>query len=82
MKCPYCGSERIEREIAWGRSAETGSTGLKYKTDFYQTDGIAQIYSDLCLDCGTVIRSYIIGDTDKDWIHEPDSADSGRGFFW
>lgn len=30
MKCPYCGSERVEQGIAWGKSAEAGHVGLKY----------------------------------------------------
>ena len=30
MKCPFCGSERIEQGIAWGKTAETGNIGLEY----------------------------------------------------
>ena len=48
MRCPYCGSERIELSVA-------------------------QVYSDLCLDCKSLVRSYIKEDTDKNWIHEPGS---------
>ena len=66
MICPYCGSERIETEIAWGKSAETGNVGLKYKM-MLGIVGVAQVYSDLCLDCNSIVRSYIKEDTDKNW---------------
>ena len=28
MKCPYCGSEKIEIGVAWGKSSEMGNVGL------------------------------------------------------
>lgn len=31
MKCPYCGSERIESGIAWGKATEVANVGLKYE---------------------------------------------------
>lgn len=74
MKCPFCGSEHIETEVAWGKTAETGNVGLKYKAKgFLGAVVVAQAYSDLCLDCKSIIRSYIKEDTDKDWIHKPGS---------
>ena len=74
MKCPFCGSERIATDIAWGKTAETGNVGLKYKTGgFLGAVGVVRVYSDLCLDCRTIIRSYIKEDTDKEWIHKPAS---------
>lgn len=77
MKCPLCGSERIEEGIAWGKTAETGNIGLKYqKKGFFGVIGVAQVYSDLCLDCKTIVRSYIKEDTDKAWNHEPGTAGS------
>jgi len=74
-KCPYCGSERIELSIAWGKSAETGNVGLKYNTEgrFFSITGVVQVYSDLCLDCKSVLRTYIKEDTDKNWSHSPGS---------
>jgi hypothetical protein len=56
MKCSYCGSERIEFGIAWGKSAESGNVGLKYNSgaDFFSLTGVVQVYSDLCLDCKSV----------------------------
>ena len=71
MKCPYCGGERIKFSIAWGKSAETGNVGLKYKSNegFFSLTGVAQVYSDLCLDCKSVLRTYIKEDTNKNWSH-------------
>ena len=74
MKCQYCGSEKIETSVAWGKSAETGNVGLKYKSGFLV--GVVQTYSDLCLDCGSIIRSYIKEDTDKKWSKTPGSLGS------
>lgn len=77
MKCPYCGSERIEKGIAWGKSAETGNVGLKFDTSggFFAITAVANVYSDLCLDCKSILRSYIKEDTDKNWNHN--SGDFG-----
>lgn len=70
MKCPYCNSEHIEEGIAWGRSSESGSVGLKYNSPgFFPVTMIAQAYSDLCLDCKSIIRTYIKEETDKAWNH-------------
>lgn len=70
MKCPHCGSERIEVGIAWGKSAEAGSVGLKFNASgFFSYVNVAQVYSDLCLDCKSILRTYIKEDTDKDWNH-------------
>ena len=75
MNCPYCGSPRIEVGISWGKSAETGNVGLKYDTGFgpFTVNGVVQVYSDLCLDCKTVLRTYIKEDTNKNWNHNPGS---------
>ena len=74
MKCPYCGSESIETGVAWGKSAETGNVGLKYSKGILV--GVAQVYSDLCLSCGTLVRSYIKEETDKKWSGKPGSFGS------
>lgn len=71
MNCPYCASPRIEVGISWGKSAESGNVGLKYNMGLLT--GVAQVYSDLCLDCKTVLRTYIKEDTDKNWNHNPGS---------
>ena len=75
MKCSYCGSERIETGIAWGKSAESGNVGLKYNAGvgFLSVTGVVQVYSDLCLDCKTILRTYIKEDTNKNWNHNPGS---------
>ena len=71
MKCPYCGSERIECGIAWGKASDAGNIGLKYQQSI--VIGVAQAYSDLCLDCKSILRSYIKADTNKQWNHNPGS---------
>ena len=78
MKCTCCGSERIEVGVAWGKSAETGNVGLKYQTGkgFFSVVGVVQVYSDLCLDCKTILRTYVKEETDKDWSHAPGSIGS------
>lgn len=73
MKCPYCGSSRIETGIAWGMSVNTGDVGLRYDSGF-MGEGVAQVYSDLCLDCKSILRMYIKEGTDKNWIHKPEDG--------
>ncbi len=70
MKCPYCGSERIEEGIIWGKNADAGYIGLKYGTGgFFNLTGTVPVYSDLCLDCKSIVRSYIKEDTNKNWVN-------------
>ncbi|MBQ8578056.1 MAG: hypothetical protein IJ449_08885 [Clostridia bacterium] len=64
--CPYCGSHRIEKGIVWGKSAEGGHVGLKYNAGLFT--GIEKVYSDLCLDCGSVLRTYIKEDPEINWV--------------
>ncbi len=74
MRCPYCGSERIDFGVAWGKSAETGNVGLKYTgSGFLGITGVAQVYSDLCLNCKSLLRTYIKEETNKNWSHSPGS---------
>ena len=74
MKCPYCGSENIETGVAWGKSAETGNVGLKYSAAIFT--GVTQVYSDLCLNCGSLVRTYIKDRTDRKWSKKSGSLGS------
>jgi hypothetical protein len=74
MKCHKCGSERIELGISWGLSAETGNLGLKYKKGILHQ--VTQVYSDLCLDCGSIVKMYIKDTTDRNWVKKPGSFGS------
>jgi len=65
--CQNCGSSRIEQGIAISQSAETGNIGPKYKANLLMT-GVSQMYCDMCLDCGEIIRLYIKDKTDRNWI--------------
>ena len=70
MMCPHCGSDKIEEGVAWGKtSGVAGSLGLKYRAGMFV--GTAQVYSDLCLSCGTLLRTYIKEDPAREWSHEP-----------
>ena len=71
MKYPYCGNERIETGIAWGKSAGSRKRSLKFSKGFLV--GVTQVYSDLCLDCGTITRSYIKDRKDRKWNKKPGS---------
>lgn len=79
MKCSYCGGERIELGVAWGKATQTGNLGLKYRvggSGVFALTGVAQVYSDLCLDCGSVLRTYVKETTNKEWSHAPGSLGS------
>lgn len=70
MKCPCCGSNRIEKGITWGQTAEIGNIGLRYVTaKVIKVVGIAEACSDLCLNCGTIVRTYIKDDKERQWYH-------------
>ncbi|MBR4434686.1 MAG: hypothetical protein IKS90_01145 [Clostridia bacterium] len=72
MKCPYCGSERIEEGVSFGKVNDNGAMGLKFTRGTLWT-GISPVYADLCLDCKAIIKIYIKDDTDKTWSHDPGS---------
>ena len=71
MNCKNCNSTKIEEGISIGKSADTGNIGPK------STKGIltyvSQMYCDICLDCGEIIRFYIKDDTDRKWVKKPGS---------
>ena len=70
MKCPHCGSEKIDVGVVWGKTAGVpGNVGLLYKAGIFV--GTAQVYSDLCLSCGSILRTYIKEDPDREWSHRP-----------
>ena len=74
MTCPFCGSEAIEQGVAWGKAAEGGNVGLKYKTGILT--GVTQAYSDLCLGCGAILKTYIKDTTARNWSKSPGSFGS------
>ncbi|HBF2562754.1 TPA: hypothetical protein KN211_001210 [Clostridioides difficile] len=43
-------------------------TGLEYNTRF--STKVSKTYSDLCLDCGEIVRTYIKGETDRNWCKD------------
>ena len=74
MNCPNCGSTKIENGVSIGLSAESGNVGPNFKKGFFI--GVAQMYCDICLDCGEVTRFFIKESTDKKWVKSPGSLGS------
>jgi len=72
--CPHCGSSNIEESVSIGQSAEIGNIGPKYKKGWMM--GVAQLYGDLCKNCGTITRFFIKERTDLNWDKKPGSIGS------
>jgi hypothetical protein len=69
MKCPFCNSEKIEVGVPvvdplWGTPI-----GPKYRKKEGKILRTAPMYSDFCLDCGSVLKTYIDIPKDAHWIH-------------
>ncbi|NLJ95136.1 MAG: hypothetical protein GX252_01905 [Enterococcus cecorum] len=71
MNCPRCGSKNIEEGVSIGKSAETGTIGPRFSKGLLT--GVAQMYCDICLDCGEITRFFIKESTDKKWVKKPGS---------
>lgn len=71
MNCKNCKSSRIEEGVSIGKTAETGNIGPKSKQGIFTY--VSQMYCDLCLECGEIIRFYIKDDTDRKWIKKSGS---------
>lgn len=71
MNCKNCKSTRIEEGISIGKSADTGNIGPKSTKGIFTY--LSQMYCDICLDCGEILRFYIKDDTDRKWIKKPGS---------
>jgi hypothetical protein len=48
-----------------------GNIGPEYSKGIFR--GTAQMYCDLCLDCGGILRFYIKDLTDRTWSKKPGS---------
>ncbi|WP_163969579.1 hypothetical protein [Oceanobacillus halotolerans] len=60
-----CGSTTIEESVSIGLTAKSGSIGPQYRKGILVS--VAQMYSDICLDCGEITRLYIKENADKNW---------------
>ena len=56
MKCPYCGSEKILKGVVWTAS-NSRVVGLGERFLLHRMPN--QVCSDICEECGTVVRTYI-----------------------
>lgn len=72
--CPHCGGTRIESGVSIGLNAETGNIGPRYNTGMMIS--VIQMYGDLCLDCGEILRFYIKDLKDRKWNKNPGSLGS------
>lgn len=69
MNCPHCGSEHIETGVVIGQSGNGGCVGPKFGAGFViGIASTAQLYCDICLDCGEITRLYIKSYNHKQWI--------------
>ena len=53
--CTYCGSTNIVRHVKVNQTADAGRIGLSYRTRFLVV-GTEPLYTDLCGDCGSLLR--------------------------
>lgn len=74
MNCSNCNGSRIEKGVSIGQSGEVGNIGPKSRKGIF--DSVSQMYCDICLDCGELVRFYIKDDTDRKWIKSPGSFGS------
>lgn len=65
MPCSKCGGNRIEEGIKIGASADPGIVGPKYNARIIV--GVTQMYCDLCLDCGEILRFCIKDTSNRNW---------------
>jgi hypothetical protein len=66
MQCPNCHGQNIEVGIAVAKAGDAHTVGPKYEHLFVYC--AAQMYCDLCLDCGEIVRFYINEPTNKKWV--------------
>lgn len=52
MNCPNCDSTNIAKGVSIGKSAKTGNVGPKFSSGLFT--GVAQMYCDICLNCGEI----------------------------
>jgi predicted RNA-binding Zn-ribbon protein involved in translation (DUF1610 family) len=63
--CPQCGSSDIVSGLEFNQGVEVGPFGLSYK-DIAFMRGTEQLHTELCRNCGTIIRLYV-NNTKRNW---------------
>ncbi len=66
MKCTRCESINIEEGISIGKTADGGSVGPRHRSGLFIVT--EQMYCDICLDCGEIVRFFIKETGGKKWI--------------
>lgn len=69
MECKNCGGNNIEEGIAWGIANQALDVGLKYNS-LMMTSAVSA-YSDVCMDCGEILRIYIMDKSKRKWKKNP-----------
>jgi hypothetical protein len=69
MKCPFCNSEKIEVGVTVVDPFSGTPGGPKYRIKGRGRIRTATMYSDFCLDCGSILKTYIDVPQDAHWIH-------------
>ncbi len=64
--CLHCGGTNLAKALKLNQSAEVGRIGLPYRAAgiFTATEAL---HADLCLDCGTVLRFFVL-EPGRKWI--------------
>jgi hypothetical protein len=66
-RCPHCGGVEVAGLMVH-QNAEVNQVGLAYKTaKIFIT--VEQLYADLCLNCGTVVR-FFVKETNRKWVQK------------
>jgi hypothetical protein len=69
MKCPFCNSENIEVGVPVADPLWGSLIGPKYRKKHGKMLRTAPMYTDFCLDCGAVLKTYIDVPQNAHWIH-------------
>lgn len=67
-RCPHCGGVEVAAELKLHLNAEVHTLGLAYKTAKIFV-GAEQLYADLCLNCGSVVR-FFVKETQRNWVQK------------
>jgi len=67
-RCPHCGGVEVAAGLKLHQNTEVNRVGLAYKTaKIFIT--VEQLYADLCLNCGSVVR-FFVKETQRNWLQK------------
>lgn len=68
QSCPHCGGTNLAKGLGLNQNAEVGRIGLPYRAAGIFT-GTETLHADLCQDCGTVLRLFVL-EPGRKWISD------------